>query len=167
MKYKLVKLSKFSGNKASVYTLLRGNDKDEFEDSLFDNFINENKDLHISEIKNLFLRLATIGNETGARESFFKTKEGVPGDGVCALYDSPLKKLRLYCIRYGTQLIILGGGGPKNVRALQDDKKLQQENYFLRWVSRKITECQQNGDLVFTDDFMDFEGDLIIEDYEE
>jgi len=167
MKYKLVRISKFSGNEASIYTLLTENEQGEFQDSLFDTFINENTILYLSEIKNIFSRLTTIGNDTGARESFFKTKEGVPGDGVCALYDSPSKKLRLYCIRYGTELIILGGGGPKNVRALQDDKKLEAANYFLRWLSIKITECRQNGDLSFSTDFMDFEGDLILKDYEE
>ncbi len=167
MKYKLVRISKFSGNKASIYTLLKENEHKEFQHSLFDDFINENKNLYLSEIKDIFSRLKIIGNETGARESFFKINEGVPGDGVCALYDTPIKKLRLYCIRYGTELIILGGGGPKNVRALQDDKKLEKENYFLRWLSSKITECRQNGDLSFSDDFMDFEGNLIIEDYEE
>ena len=167
MKYKLVRISKFSGNEASVYTLLTENEQGEFQDSLFDTFINENKTLYLSEIKDIFSRLRTIGNDTGARESFFKTKEGVPGDGVCALYDSPNKKLRLYCIRYGSELIILGGGGPKNVRALQDDEKLEKENYFLRWISSRITECRQNGDLSFSTDFMDFEGDLIIEDYED
>lgn len=164
MKYKLVKISKFSGNEASVYTLLIENEQGKFEKSLFDIFINENKTLYLSEIKNIFSRLKTIGNDTGARESFFKTKEGVPGDGVCALYDSPSRKLRLYCIRYGKELIILGGGGPKNVKALQDDKKLKEENYFLRWLSKKITECIQNNDISFSNDFMDFEGDLIIKD---
>lgn len=167
MKYKLVRISKFSGKEASIYTILKANEQGEFQYSLFDAFINENKTLYLSEIKNIFSRLKTIGNETGARESFFKTKEGAPGDGVCALYDSPSKKLRLYCIRYGTELIILGGGGPKNVRTLQDDKKLEKENYFLRWISSKITECIQNGDLSFSTDFMDFEGDLILKDYED
>jgi len=167
MKYKLVRISKFSGNEASIYTLLTENEQGEFQESLFDIFINENKTLFLSEIKNIFSRLKTIGNDTGARESFFRTNEGVPGDGVCALCDSPNNKLRLYCIRYGTELIIIGGGGPKNVRALQDDKKLEKENYFLRWLSSKITECRQNGDLSFSNDFMDFEGDLIIENYEE
>jgi len=168
MKYKLVKMSKFSGSKASIYTLLTKNERGIFKDSLFEVFIDENKTLFLSEIKNIFLRLKSIGNDTGARESFFKTNEGSLGDGVCALYDSPNKKLRLYCIRYGTELIILGGGGPKNVRTLQDDNKLKKENYFLRWLSSKITECRQNNDLSFSDDFMDFEGDLIItkENYE-
>ncbi|WP_107038590.1 hypothetical protein [Brumimicrobium mesophilum] len=113
------------------------------------------------------MRLKIIGNETGARESFFKTKEGVPGDGVCALYDTPDKKLRLYCIRYGKELIIIGSGGQKNVRALQGDEKLEKENYILRWLSAKITECMQNGELSFSSDYMNFEGNLIIEDYED
>lgn len=167
MKYKLVKISKFSGKKASVYTLLVENEQGDFEESLLDIFVKENKTLFLSEIKNIFSRLKIIGNDTGARESFFKIREGVPGDGVCALYDSPSKKLRLYCIRYGTELIILGGGGSKNVRALQEDNKLKKENYFLRWLSDKITECRQNGDLSFSNDFMDFDGDLIINDDDE
>lgn len=167
MKYKLVKITKFSGKMASVYTLLIENEHGEFQESLFDIFINENKALFLSEIKDIFSRLKTIGHNTGARESYFKINEGAPGDGVCALYDSPNKKLRLYCIRYGTELIILGGGGPKNVKALQDDKKLENENYFLRWLSNKITEYRKCGDLSFSNDFMDFEGSLIIkEDYE-
>ncbi len=167
MKYKLVKISKFSGDKASVYTVLIEDEEGKFTHSVFDTFINENKTLYLSELKNIFARLTIIGNDTGARESYFKTKEGVPGDGVCALYDSPSKKLRLYCIRYGTELIILGGGGKKDVRALQDDKQLEKENYFLRWLSNKISECKQNDDLSFTTDFMDFKGNLIIDDYED
>lgn len=58
-------------------------------------------------------RLKIIGTKTGAREQFFKLHEGNPGDGVCALFDLPDKNLRLYCIRYNTQIIILGGGWNK------------------------------------------------------
>ncbi len=162
MKYKLVKLSKFSGKKASIYTVLKENEKGEFAESLFDIFIKENINTFISEIKDIFVRLKTIGNDTGARESFFKLKEGKPGDGVCALYDSPGKKLRLYCIRYGTELIILGGGGHKKTKALQDDSKLKDENYFLRMLSEKITKCMQDGDLSFSFDYMNFKGNLTL-----
>ncbi|MCP4552838.1 MAG: hypothetical protein GY834_12535 [Bacteroidetes bacterium] len=167
MKCKIVKIPKFSGKEASVYTIQVADNNGKFKETLFDVFINENKSLYLSELKDILTRLNTIGNYTGARESFFRLNEGKPGDGVCALYDSPDKNLRLYCIRYGTELIVIGGGGPKKVRALQDDEKLQNENYFLRWISDKITECRNNDDLSFTYDFMDFEGNLIIdEDYE-
>lgn len=167
MKCKLVKLNKFSGQEASIYTVLLADENGSFTESLFDIFIKENKTLFLSEIKNIFTRLKTIGNDTGARETFFKLKEGVPGDGVCALCDSPSKKLRLYCIRYGKELIIVGGGGPKSVRTLQEDDKLKEENYFLRWLSSKITECKINGDLSFSYDYMGFEGNLTIEDNNE
>lgn len=169
MKCKLVKLNKLSGNKASIYTVIIENENNEFKESLFDKFLRENKNSFSSEIKDIINRLQTIGNDTGARDSFFKLKEGKPGDGVCALYDSPSKNLRLYGIRYGSELIIIGGGGPKpkNIRTLQESDKLKKENYFLRWLSLKITEARGNGDMSFTYDFMDFKGDLIIKDDDE
>ncbi|WP_299458360.1 hypothetical protein [uncultured Microscilla sp.] len=126
-----------SGEEASIYTVLI---EDEGK-TLFEKFIEENKTIYLSEIKDILARLKYIGSSRGgARENLFKTKEGSPGDGVCALYDNPDKKLRLYCIRYASQIVILGGGGPKNVQALQEDEKLKKENYFLRWLSKQITE---------------------------
>lgn len=76
----------------------------------------------------------------------------------------------MYCIRYGIDLIVLGGGGPKdkNMIRFQEDKKLTHENKILRWLSAKITENREIGDLAFSFDYKDFEGNLIIEDdYEE
>ena len=60
-----------------------------------------------------------------------------PGDQVCALYDEDEKKLRLYCIRLGAQILILGGGGhkPSDTRALQETPKLEIENEFVRKIS--------------------------------
>ena len=95
MKCKLVKLSKFSGDKASIYSVIVNDDKR----TLFDRFIDENRISFIDEISNILMRLKTIGNITGARKDFFKEFEGNPGDGVCALYDIPGTKLRLYCIK--------------------------------------------------------------------
>ena len=147
MKCKLVKIPEFTGNKTTVYTVLM---EDE-EKTLFDSFVEENKISYSSEIKDIVSRLITIGNKTGAREQFFKTKEGALGDGVCALFDLPSYKLRLYCIRYGTQIVILGGGGPKNVQKLQQSKKLKDESYFLRDLSKVITEKLKDKDLKFVD----------------
>jgi hypothetical protein len=109
-------------------------------------------------------RLKTIGKETGAKQHFFKEKEGELGDGVCALYDEPQKDLRLYCIRYGKGLVVLGSGGykSKDIKALQEDKKLTEENYFLRWLSKAITEKMKEREIGLTDDLLDFEGELII-----
>lgn len=94
-------------------------------------------------------------------KSFFKEKEGGPGDGVCALYDEE-SKLRLYCIKYGTQLVVVGGGGPKpkTVRAFQEDEKLKEENYLLREISKQITEKIKTREIWFSKDFLDFIGSL-------
>lgn len=162
MKYELVKLPQFSGNKASVYTFKIT----EKNVTLFENFVKENVDSFKSEIIDIFNTIKTIGNKTGARVNFFKEFEGRLGDGVCALYDSKSKNLRLYCIRFGMDLIILGGGGfkPKNIRALQENSKLTDENNLLRWLSTEITKRQKDKDLRFINDYFDFEGDLIFTD---
>jgi hypothetical protein len=161
MDYKIVKLDEFSGECASIYSIF----DIEKEKTLFDIFLSENKSLFLSELNDILIRLTTIGKETGAREVYFKHFEGAYGDGICALYDSPDRKLRLYCIRYGTTLLILGGGGPKKTRALQDDPKLKKENYTLRQIVKDIKSRIDDGDLTFSKDYFDLIGDL--EFYEE
>jgi hypothetical protein len=165
MKSRLVKLSNFSGNAASIYSVIVGDDNK----TLFDNFISENKSLFISEIKDIVGRLKTIGEKEGARDQYFKLNEGNPGDGVCALYDKPNSNLRLYCIKYGKELVILGGGGfkPKSIRTLQDDQKLEDENYYLRYLSQEIIKKLKSKDLKFIKDGFDLEGDFEFNDEEE
>ena len=159
MKCELVRLTRFSGEHASVYTVK----VDDAPMTLFENFIAENRSTHKSELNDILSRLHTIGKHTGAREGYFKHKEGSPGDGLVALYDDPEKKLRLYAIRYGTGIIIVGGGGPKNVRALQDDPKLKAENYFLRQLSDTIKQKTVDRDIRFSEDRLFFEGELEFE----
>lgn len=164
MKCKLVKIGRLSGNKASVYSvIMEGNSV-----TLFDQFVLENKTTFKSEIKDIALRLQTIGQKTGARETFFKLNEGKPGDGVCALYDHPNSNLRLYCIRYGNDIIILGSGGhkPKSGRAFQEVEKLEKENYLLRKLSELITERLKDDELRFSDDDLSLEGNMIFDEDE-
>lgn len=164
MTYRLVKISKLSGSKASIYSVQQDNEVESF----LDQFVIENKNLFIDEVKNILMRLKTIGHTTGARENFFKIFEGKVGDGVCALYDEPGSKLRLYCIRYGTQLLVVGNGGPKSKRisAFQEDDKLTEENYFLRWLSAEITNRIKEKEIIFINNHLDFSGNLEFEDDE-
>jgi hypothetical protein len=159
MKYKLVKIKNLSGDETSIYSVFIYNKKQ----TLYENFIKENYNSFKSEIIDINQRLKTIGVDIGARYCFFKHKEGVPGDGVCALYDNPNKTLRLYCIRYGTLLVIVGGGGekPKNIRRLQDNEKLTKENFLMRKISKDIQQKMKDGDIQLSKDGLDFEGDLI------
>ncbi|HCC85628.1 MAG TPA: hypothetical protein DEQ06_03350 [Porphyromonadaceae bacterium] len=159
MQYKLVKIDYLSGPKCSIYSILDCNDMSK---TFLDLFIDENINSFKSETIELISRLKTIGYKTGARLQYFKVHEGKPGDGVCALFDNEESNLRLYCIRYGMQLIIVGGGGhkPKTIRALQEDEKLKGENYFLRELSALITERIKEKEIKFSDDGLDFIGDL-------
>lgn len=159
MKCKLVKLNDLSGNRVSLYSIYVY----DTGEILFERFLNENINSFKNETKDILKRLYTIANDTGARESFFKNNEGKPGDGICALYDVPGSKLRLYCIRYGLDILILGGGGnkPKNIKALQENKKLMDENYLLRALSKLITDKIKERSITYTQtNPLDFTGDF-------
>jgi putative component of toxin-antitoxin plasmid stabilization module len=151
MGFKIVRLANFIGEEASIYSIF-----DEIDDStLLDRFIKENIVAFKSEILDIVKRLKTINTITGAKEYFFKLDEGLPGDGVCALYDNPDSHLRLYCIRYGNSLVIIGGGGEKRkeIRTWQESEKLAKEANRMIGISKKITlrikereiEFEENG----------------------
>ncbi len=156
VKYKLVKLHKLSGDEASIYSVYLEGEKQ----TLFDRFLSENKADYEQELLNIIGRLKSIGKTVGAREQYFKHREGKPGDLVCALYDEPDKFLRLYCIRYGKSFVLLGGGGPKNVDAWQDDPKLEIEATWMIDVSADIYKKMQEGDINWSIDGLELEGDL-------
>ena len=158
MEFELVKLAGFSNDEVSVYTLLNC----DTGISLFQSFIQENQHQFPDEVKDIAKRILSF-KEVGARENFFKINEGKPGDGVCALYDDEKSNLRLYCIRYGTVLVVLGSGGhkPKTTRRLQETKKLEDENQIMRNLSAEIEKRRRNGDLSFSKDFLEIDGDMI------
>lgn len=157
MKCKLVKLEQLSGNEATLYSVLLENE----HKTLYQVFLEENLISFKSEVIEMNGRLKAIG-KIGAREGFFKLKEGVPGDGVCALYDEDESNLRLYCIRYGNDIVVLGGGGqkPKDIRALQESPKLKKENYVMRSLSKAIQEKIRDKEIKFSSDRLSFEGEL-------
>ena len=140
---------------------------DGLDETLYDTFLKENQTHYKPELKFLLSRLQTINTKTSARDKFFKPREGLPGDGVCALYDNPDHKLRLYCIRYGNDTLIIGGGGPKppNTRTWQDDPKLKQEVETLIKVSKNVTDRISNREIVHTNG--ELLGDLTFSDNEQ
>lgn len=165
MKYEVVKLEDLSGAKASIYSVvLDGEDQ-----TLFEQFVDRHGQEYSKEVTDIVQRIERMGKEFGAREQWFKLKEGAPGDMVAAIYDQPGSKLRLYCIRNGSCLVILGSGGikPKNIRALQDDPELTKTNQMMRVVSQDIYKRRQDGEIWFSDDYFDLEGDLIFKNEED
>lgn len=139
-----------SGPCTHFYTVLFEKEKH----TLFEKFILENQKEFPNEIKDIKNRILTMANKTGAREQFFKLDEGKPGDGVCALYDTPTKNLRLYCVRFGNVAVILGSGAekPKGMRTLQESKKLVKENDLMRRVSVGITNALRERIIEWSDD---------------
>lgn len=164
MKYKIIKINNISGKEASVYSIILNNE----EETLLNKFVKENEISFKSETKDILKRLYSIGHTTGARIQFFKEWEGKPGDGVCALFDIPTSNLRLYCIYFGSQLIVVRSGGhkPKDIRTLQQDDKLKAENYLLREISVQITQRIKDKEISYTNDFLNFEGNLEFNDEE-
>lgn len=160
MKFEIVELDNLSGLEATIYSVIIDDDSE----TLFDKFLNENKTTFKEELVTIIAILDEIAQRNGARRSYFKENEGKLGDLVCALYDTPLSNLRLYCIRFGTTVIILGGGGykPKNIRALQEDDKLTKENYLLRQISALIYQKMKEGE-IFWENEMELGGNLIID----
>ena len=153
-------MNDFSGSKATIYSAILEED-DESETTLFEHFITENLKTHHAEIQNILSRLKAIGQKTGARDQYFKEWEGVPGDGVCALYDDPDKHLRVYCIRFGSGVLVIGGGGPKPkyMKALQESEKLTQENDYMKIVSQEIAKRIKEKDIIWSGE-TELEGDF-------
>lgn len=160
MKYEIVKLEELSGNGATIYSILtEGSDQ-----TLLEKFIEDHQSTYKTEVDEILSKLLNIGTKYGAREQWFKLKEGKPGDHVVALYDNPDKKLRVYGIRQGSCLLIMGDGGPKpkNITALQEDDKLTETNEFMRQVSNDIYEKMRDKEIRFSEDGYELEGDLTI-----
>jgi len=158
VKYQLVKLKEVSGKKASIYSIKIGDDTS----SIFEQFLEEYYEFFTEEIDEIASKVHKIGHRYGARNQFFKLKEGRGGDLVMALYDHPSKNLRVYGIRYATTLIILGSGGhkPKHIRSLQEDEVLLETNVLMRQVSDDILARMREKEIWFSGDDFDLHGNL-------
>jgi len=64
-------------------------------------------------------------------------------------------------------MVILGGGGPKTTKTLQQDNKLTDENYFLRQVVKDIKSKMELGEIEISKDGTEFIGNLEFTDDEE
>ena len=160
MKFELIELENLSGPKTTFYSVLIDDDSE----TLFEKFYEENKDIFREELKSIVKTLDIIALDNGARRTYFKENEGKLGDLVCALYDTPKSNLRLYCIRLGNTVIILGSGGQKSksIRALQEDEKLTKENYLMRTLSDLLYKKIKEGEIYWQDE-MTLAGNLIID----
>lgn len=155
MIFELVEQSDISGSKTRIYSILIHDESSPSHElsTLYEQFIFQHVNEYEEDVWDIEGRLYAIGNLTGLRDNFYKPYEGIPGDGICVLFDKPNKNLRLYFIGYGKVAIVLGGGGPKSkdLRAFQESDELTNANYLLRKIAAVLNEAIKNGRLKLTE----------------
>jgi hypothetical protein len=166
MKFRLIEIPQLTGRRCKIYSVQVDGD----EKTLFERFSEENEDDFAEELINILKNLKEISQFNGAKDYYFRPKkEGKLGDGVEALFDKPDARLRVYCIKYGQILLVLGGGGQKSkeIRAFQEDPKLTKENYLMRQIAHILYTAIRNKDLRWNKDGDNFEGQFYFdsEDY--
>lgn len=157
--YEIVKLGDLSGNRCSFYSVYLEDEKL----TLFDKFIIQHEKKYPESLDDIQDRIELFAHKLGAVEKHFRFEGSKIGEFAHALRDYPKQYLRLYCIRYSSTLVILGGGAPKHkdVGKWQQDSKLTKEVRFMLKVADDIEERRKEGNIRFSSDFLDFEGDLI------
>ncbi len=162
MNYEIIKLDEFSGSKATIYSALPEGE----ELTLFDRFVEEyNKDFP-DEILSIADLLEDMGCKYGVRENLIKIGEYKLGDGIVAIYDNPDKNLRLYGIRYGSPILILGSGGikGKEIKAWQEDAKLSKEVEIVIKLSEDISQRIKDKEIKYSVDGLELLGNLNFSD---
>lgn len=157
MRIELIELDEFDCRVGHIYSVAI----DDSDNTLFDLFLEENDEEFRKELGTIMTKLNAMSARTGFGDFYFKLNEGKPGDGLCAITDIK-GKLRLYCIRFGNVLLVLGGGGAKTTRTYQEDDKLYSENLQLRLISEAMTKAIKDGTLRIEDDGR-LTGDLVLE----
>lgn len=154
MNYEIVEMDGLSGNAAKVYSIIPEGE----DETLFEKFVAEYEKQFKEEIKDILKRLYQIGHTVGARESFFKPEGDSDfmkkyGKYISALYDEDERNLRLYCIRFSSVAIILGGGGykDKSIKKWQEDKRLSEEVRKVMTYAKVIIAQLDSGDLYWSD----------------
>ena len=160
MSYRIVEIPELSGECCKIYSI----SYDGEEDTLLDKFMDTYTVEYDEAVEELWKKLKFIGNEGGAREQFFRIGEGRPGDGVVALLKRSGFSLRLYGIRYGNCLLIVGSGGikSKGIRSWQDDPVLKQSATEMIAISEAITKRIKDKEIKILADGS-LEGDLLFE----
>ena len=162
MGFRIVEIEELSGPECKIYSIAYdGNGGD----TLFDEFLDRLEDDYPDEVDEIWAKLRFMGNEGGARIQFFRENEGTPGDGVVALLKESGYSLRLYAIRYGTILLVLGSGGYKDpkISAWQEDVILTKHASEMINISAKITERIKGKEITIGSDGT-LKGNLYFED---
>lgn len=155
MKFDIINIEEFSGQKAQIYSIMYEGD----DQTLMDHFFEENMEEHEDDIREIAKKLKVMGNDTGCKSNFFKSYEGAPGDGMVALR---YKQMRLYCLRYDNTCIFLGSGRfkPPDINAYQEEPLLNSKAQEMKLIAACINKAIVEKDLKVKED-----GTLEVSDY--
>lgn len=148
MDFDFQEIEELSGAKARVYSVVLEGE----EDSLLEQFINENAHQYPKEVQKIFGKIRTMAENTGCKRTFFKEGEGVWADGVVALNHTGC--LRLYGIYFNDTVILFGSGGykPPHVRAYQDYSPLNAKAEQMKEIAQTIMKRIRSGELRVEED---------------
>jgi len=103
-------------------------------------------------------RLSDMADSFGFREQFFEMKEGLRTDSVVALKNG---RIRLYCLRWSSILVIVGSGGIKTAQTYQKDIALRNIVPELQELDKLISRRQRSGEIEIDHDTGEISGNLI------
>ena len=142
-----IKVVPFEEHEAvNFYSLIIDNNKDCEMIRLTSSLMKSGYASDIGIIAGILSRIG--GNKTGAEERYFRPA-GRRADNVWELPPHYLvnTKLRLYCLRYGNSILVLGNGGIKNTRTYQEDPHLNSCVEILQQTDAQISEYLRTGEI--------------------
>lgn len=97
-----------------------------------------------------FVNLLDLIGKNGAQERYLRYA-GKRKDNVFELPDHYLfkSKFRLYCLRYGEALLLIGNGGLKTTKTYQEDPVLDGYVSDLQQIDVKVKNLMKRGELFF------------------
>lgn len=134
------------GNQCTLYSIQFSSENQSEYERFYTRFIND------AQLNRDLLRIVQIIDkiaDVGALERLFRP-EGKMRDSVVALPITS-SKLRLYCLRISSGILILGNGGVKNSRTYQEDDSLRGYVLNLQKFEEFLNEGVKNGSIVITE----------------
>ena len=131
--FEIIQLPQLSGKKAGFYSILMENE----EQTEAEKFIETLNGTHPQKLDNIIARIRVMAKFRGCEDNFFKLREGKVIENICALWEDDI---RWYCLKYGKEAVILGGGGikPKSVGPYQEIPELHNHVIRLQYVLKQI-----------------------------
>jgi hypothetical protein len=153
MHSEIIRLDEFSGEAASFYSVNYNGSKDSLFDEFRDKYFNIRK--YRKNMGTTILQISQLGSSFGAVDRFFEPNDPFPADRVCYLHLRNWPKIRLFCIRFSKNLVVIGSGG-----LIDQTSTVNREKNKMSHISELITIKMHHGDLRITHDGKNFMGNF-------